>query len=214
MTQASIEQTPESLIVRTGSVALTPRLQEYISRCVAFHGHPAPGLIIGVFMVDLALELLGANPDDRLYAVCETRKCASDSLQVIAHCTVGNLRARVLPIGRFAITMNLFSRGPVVEGVRVFVDSSKLEGYPAIQAWYTHSPNFDKRSQEASLVEEILAVRRGILSHERVRLKIMPKEDWHPETCPSCGELIPHNMFVDGACAGCGSLAYYEKVRE
>lgn len=214
MTQASIEQTPEALIVRAGLVALTPRLQEYMSRCIAFHGYPAPGLIIGVFMVDFALELLGANPDDRLYAVCETRKCAPDSLQVIARCTVGNSRLRVLPTGRFAITVNLFSREPVVEGVRVFVDSSKLEGYPVIQTWYTHSPSFDKRSQKAALMKEILAVQRGILSHERVRLKIMPKEDWHSETCPSCGELIPHNMFDDGTCAGCGSLAYYEKVRE
>ncbi len=191
----------------------SPRLREYVRRCVAFHGHPAPGLIIGVFMVDLALEMLDANPDDRLYAVCETRKCAPDPLQVIAHCTFGNLRLRVLPIGRFAITMNVFTRAPVVEGVRVFVDSSKLDGYPAIKAWYTHSPDFDK-PQEASLVKEILAVGRGILTHERVRLKIVPKEDWHPETCPSCGEMIPHNMLVDGACAGCGSLVYYEKVRE
>lgn len=201
-------------MARAESVAITPHLHESISRCIAFHGYPAPGLLIGVFMVDLAFELLGANPDDRLYGVCETRKCAPDALQVLAHCTVGNSRLRVLPIGRFAITMNLFSKEPVVEGVRVFVDSTKLEGHPFIKAWYMHSPNFDKRTQEASLLEEIMAVRRGILSHERVRLKVIPKGNWHPETCPSCGELIPHDMFVNGVCAGCGALAYYERIRE
>jgi formylmethanofuran dehydrogenase subunit E len=210
MKPPSVHETPEAAIARLEAYIPSPRLRDYVKRCVAFHGHPAPGLIIGVFMVDLALELLGATPEDRIYAVCETRKCAPDPLQVIAGCTVGNLRLRVLPIGRFAITMNVFSKGPLVEGVRVFVDSSKLEGYPAIHSWYMHSPKFEK-SQEASLVEDILTVGRGILSHERVRLKIIPKADWHPETCPSCGELIPDNMLVDGACVGCGSLAYYEK---
>lgn len=38
-----------------------PALQEQFTRCISFHTVTAPGLFIGVFMVDYALELLGAR---------------------------------------------------------------------------------------------------------------------------------------------------------
>ncbi len=42
------------------------RIRRYIADCVKFHTFPAAGLLIGVFMVDLALEKLGAKPGERL----------------------------------------------------------------------------------------------------------------------------------------------------
>ena len=69
--------------------------------------------------------ILGASPGDRLYAVCETRKCAPDPIQVILGCTAGNKGLLVLPIGRFALTLNRPSDGPTADGVRVYVDLSR-----------------------------------------------------------------------------------------
>src|SRR5208337_1370559 len=68
------------------------RLKDYIIRCVDLHSYPAPGVLIGAFMVDYALELIRATPSDKLYAVCETPKCVPDAIQAIAHCTTGNHR--------------------------------------------------------------------------------------------------------------------------
>jgi len=61
---------------------------------------PGGRLVLGAFMVDLALEKLGAKPGDRLYAVSESPKCLPDAVQVITHCTYGNHRLRVINTGR------------------------------------------------------------------------------------------------------------------
>ncbi len=95
------------------------RVQGYLRRCVAFHTFPAAGLLIGAFMVDLALEKLGAKPGDKLYAVSETPKCAPDALQVIIGATMGNHRLRIVNTGRYAITINRYGERNAADGVRV-----------------------------------------------------------------------------------------------
>ena len=114
----------------------------YLSRCAKFHSSPAPGLLIGAFMMDYALELLGADVDEKLFAVCETPKCLPDAPQVIAHITTGNGRLRVLPIGRFAITVNRASDKPTADAVRVYIDPEKIKRFPVIEAWFSNSPSF------------------------------------------------------------------------
>jgi formylmethanofuran dehydrogenase subunit E len=193
-------------------LVVEPRIQGYVTRSLQFHTHAAPGVIISVFMLDLALELLGAQPGERLYATCETRKCAPDPLQILLGCTAGNKRLQILPIGRFAFTLNRPSDGSTAEGVRVFIDPKKLAVYPTINAWYSHARGFDKKGREGTLYEEILRAGRKILSHERVRLTVPQKGEWESATCPSCGEMVPADLLEDGTCAGCGSMAYYEKM--
>jgi len=90
---------------------VNPRLQLEILKLADFHTYPAPGVLIGAFMVDYAMDLLGAKKGQKLYGVCETPKCLPDALQVLAHITIGNNRLKVVPIGKFAITMNPPSDG-------------------------------------------------------------------------------------------------------
>ncbi|HVN65341.1 MAG TPA: FmdE family protein [Methanomicrobiales archaeon] len=195
-----------------GRIGIDPRIQDYVTRSIRFHTHAAPGVIISVFMVDLALELLGARPGERLYAVCETKKCAPDPLQVILGCTAGNKRLQVLPIGRFALTLNRPSERATTEGVRVFVDPKKLPSFPTIQAWYSHAKGFDKKGREDALYEEILRAGRKILSHELVRVKVPRKAEWDSGTCACCGEMVPADLLEGDTCRGCGSMAYYEEI--
>ena len=89
----------------------------------------APGVLIGAFMVDYARELLGVTPGRKLYGVCQTPKCLPDALQVMVHCTTGNNRLKVVPIGKFAITMNLPSENETADAVRVYVDLENLMGF-------------------------------------------------------------------------------------
>jgi len=188
------------------------RMQENIRRCVAFHTFPAPGVLIAAFMVDYALELLGASPDQGLYAICETPKCAPDALQVIAHTTIGNKRLQVLPIGKFAMTVNVGSRDTNAEGVRVYVDPRKLKRFPLIENWYNNSPQYTKGSMEMTLQDDIFRAGRDVLSYERVMVRTSKKPRWKPVTCPKCGEQVPDYLLKDGKCAACGSHAYYEKI--
>jgi len=187
-------------------------VRTYLSRCVHFHSSAAPGLLIGAFMVDYALELLEADTDEKLFAVCETPKCLPDAPQVIAHATTGNGRLKVVPIGRFAITMNRVSTEPTVEGFRVYVDQEKIRAFPLIDKWFANSPEFVKRTMGDDLQVQILKAGRGFLSYEKVRVPVKIKEQWQPVTCPCCGETVPDYMVVDGKCGACGPMKYYEKV--
>jgi len=163
-------------------------------------------------MVDFATELLGASPGKKLYGICETPKCLPDALQVMTCCTIGNNRLRILPIGKFAITLNASSDGETADGVRVYVDKEKLKGYPTIDAWYTNSPAYDKHTMNGQLQDEIFRAGRNILSSEKVRIVIKKKRKWSSVTCSCCGETVPDYMIEGDRCGACGSMKYYEKI--
>lgn len=191
---------------------ITPELQDQFTRCISFHTVTAPGLFIGVFMVDYALELLNARQGEKLYAITETYKCIPDPVQVMAGCTFGNHRLRVVPIGKFALTMNRPSEKKVIDGVRVYVDVAKLKKFPVINAWYTHSPDFKSSDMIYPLIDEILVAGRRILSYQRVKVNVSLKESWKSVSCLSCGEMVPEVTLEDGHCRGCGSMSYYTVV--
>ena len=193
---------------------INDRVKGYMEDCVKFHTFPAAGLILGVFMVDLALEKLGAKPGDRLYAVSESPKCLPDPLQVILHCTYGNHRLRVIDTGRFAITINRFSEGETAPGVRVYMDAKKVAAYPTLNAWYINDPNYKGGVDGKDLLEEILEAGRNVLSWEPVNVRFTPKAKWSSAKCPSCGEMVPSNTLENGVCLACGSLAYYDPAKK
>lgn len=210
--QPRLNHTWNDIEVRLKSKGSSPELIEHFRQCIDFHTFAAPGLLVGAFMVDYALELLNPPGDEKIYAVCETTKCLPDALQVIAHCTTGNHRLRVIPIGKFAITMNGPADAPYVNGIRVFVDGEKIGRYPTFALWYTKDPLFDPRTRGIALIDEIIDAGRDILSYERVRVKVPQKWPWKSVICSICGEMVPNNLLVDGACADCRSQSYYEKV--
>jgi formylmethanofuran dehydrogenase subunit E len=206
------EGSPEALTSGMKGCGIRPALREQILRLSEFHTYPAPGVLIGAFMVDYALELLGVTADEKLYGVCETPKCLPDSLQVIARCTTGNNRLKVVPIGKFAITLNAPSDGDYADAVRVFVDLEKLKNYHIIDEWYANSPAYDKHTMKGQLQEEIFRAGRKILSFERVRVRVNKKKKWSSVTCPCCGESVPDYLIEGDRCGACGSMKYYDRI--
>jgi formylmethanofuran dehydrogenase subunit E len=206
------EETPEALTASMDKAGVPPKLRQDILRLSEFHTYPAPGVLIGAFMVEYAMELLGVTADQKLYGVCETPKCLPDALQVLAHCTIGNNRLRVVPIGKFAITLNRPSEGEAAEAVRVYVDIGKLKAFRTIDIWYANSPAFDKKTMKAQLLDEIFRAGRSILSHEQVRVLVKTKKKWTSVTCPCCGESVPDYLIEGDRCGACGSMKYYERL--
>jgi formylmethanofuran dehydrogenase subunit E len=188
------------------------QLQQEVLRIAEFHTYPAPGVLIGAFMVDYAMELLGVTPGRKLYGICETPKCLPDALQVMAHCTTGNNRLRIVPIGKFAITLNAPSDEATTEAVRVYVDLEKLKAFPTIGSWYANSPAYDKATMNGLLQDEIFRAGRMILSSERVRVTVHKKKKWTSVTCPCCGETVPDYLIEGDHCGACGSMKYYKKI--
>lgn len=187
-------------------------LMQQIRALSDFHTYPAPGVLIGAFMVDYALELLHVTPDMKLFGVCETPKCLPDALQVMAHCTTGNNRLRIVPIGKFAITLNAPTEETTAEAVRVYVDLEKLKQYPTIDIWYANSPAYDKHTMKGTLQKEIFRAGRSLLSFEKVRVNVSPKKKWKSVTCPCCGETVPDYLIEGDKCGACGSMKYYERI--
>jgi formylmethanofuran dehydrogenase subunit E len=188
------------------------RVQGYMRRCVDFHTFPAAGLLIAAFMVDLALEKLGVEPGEKLYAVSETPKCAPDALQVIIHATLGNHRLRIVDTGRYAITINLYSEDDRADGVRVSIDGKRVKKYPTLWLWYSNDPAYKGGVSGEKLLEEILCAGRDILAWEPVKVRFSPKKKWASKACPACGEMVPADIMEGGVCRGCGTMAYYDKA--
>ncbi len=190
------------------------RIREYIRRCVSFHGFAPPGLLIGVFMVDLALEKLGASPNEKLYAVAETPKCAPDAVQVVTSATMGNSRLRIIETGKFSVTLNRGSTEERADGIRVYVDATKIRRYPTLDLWYTNDPRYKSVDEKDRVYDEILQAGRSILSWERVKVSVPQKAVWQAVQCPVCKEMVPDYLVEDGVCISCAGTSYYDRSGE
>jgi len=183
------------------------RISEDIKKVYDFHRKKsAPGIPLGVYMVELAFELLdGLYPDRNSYvlnALCETRVCLPDAIQVMTGCTFANkyLRLDAIKNGRYALV--LYNRDTSI-GYRVFVDLKKIDGekFPNLLAFFKKTRDYKVRSRDEyskMTLEEIYAAGRSILSSMKVRVAIPAKDDIAPAlTCEACGE----SYLVEGNAA-------------
>ena len=77
--------------------------QEFVEEVLKFHGHAAPGVIIGGFMVEIARNAL---PKDTIFdAFSETTQCLPDAIQMLTPCTIGNGWLRILNFGIYALSL-------------------------------------------------------------------------------------------------------------
>ncbi len=191
---------------------IAEQTREHIRQCVSFHGFAPPGLLIGVFMVDLALEKLGARPSEKLYAVAETPKCVPDAVQVMTHATIGNHRLRVVETGRFAITLNRPSREERTEGVRVYVNATAIEHFSTLNKWYTNHPDFKRVAEPHAVYRELLQAGHYMLSWESVRVLVPQETTWISVMCTECGERVPDSLVEGRICRPCAGTSYYERI--
>jgi formylmethanofuran dehydrogenase subunit E len=177
---------------------------EFLQLVQSFHGHPAPGVIIGGVMVEVAQRHF---PAQVLFdAICETRNCLPDAIQMLTPCTIGNGWLRVVNVGRFALTLYGKYHG---EGVRVFLDPARVADWPEINAWYLKLK--PKKEQDSDrLLEEIRNAGPEILGWQRVTIRdqLLGKRRRGPiAVCPLCREGYPAED--GGICRVCQGEALY-----
>lgn len=177
---------------------------EYCDEVARFHGSAAPGVVLGGFLVEAAR---GALPPGTLFeALCETRVCLADAVQLLTPCTTGNGRLKIVHVGRFALVLYDKYTGA---GVRAFLDDRLLDPWPEIRAWYTKKKS--KAEQDgAQLLRELRDAGRSVAGLQRVTVTaaFLKKKKLGPvQPCPACGEGYP---LSDGdRCGGCrGELPY------
>ncbi len=162
--------------------------QEYCDMVQAFHGYPAPGVLIGGYMVAAAQRLL---PAGTLYdAVCETRSCLPDAIQLLTLCSVGNGWLRVMHFGRYALSLYDKYTGA---GWRIYVDPEKLEAWPEIKTWFFKLK--PKKEQDSpKLFQEIEAAGDAICSLEPIQMQpqfLVRRSTGRITVCPRCREAYP-----------------------
>jgi formylmethanofuran dehydrogenase subunit E len=166
-------------------------------------------VVLGGIMVDLAYRHL---PEGDLFdALCETKKCLPDAIQILTPCTVGNGWLRIIDIGRYALT--LFEKHGGV-GIRVFVDPSKLGPFPELKNWF-FKLKLKKEQDYDGLLNEIQKAGSLVCGFEDVSLdpKFI-KADYRKGfvLCPSCHEAYPSEHGP--LCQGChGQLPYIRQSK-
>ncbi|HNZ11015.1 MAG: FmdE, Molybdenum formylmethanofuran dehydrogenase operon [Deltaproteobacteria bacterium ADurb.Bin151] len=162
--------------------------EEYLHLVKSFHGTLAPGLLIGGFMVDLAMKHL---PEGEFFdAVCETPVCLPDAVQILTPCTIGNGWLSVVSFGKFAITLYEKYGG---RGVRVYLDTGKLNQWPEIRDWYLKKKKKNEQNSEL-LFAQIKDAGHGLFSIQHVQVdpeKVRRKKMGPVAVCPVCREAYP-----------------------
>ncbi|MBU1229218.1 MAG: trehalose-binding protein [Proteobacteria bacterium] len=178
--------------------------EEFKAKAAAFHGYPAPGLLIGGYMVELARRHL---PEGTLFdAVVETPKCLPDAVQILTPCTVGNGWVRVLNLGRYALALYDKHTGA---GFRVWLDVDRLGPYDEIRSWFLKLKK--KADQDTDrLFAQIEAAGDAICSLAPIQMSERARKHasmGRVGLCPICAEAYPAS---DGAiCRGCQGEAPY-----
>jgi formylmethanofuran dehydrogenase subunit E len=180
--------------------------EEYTELVKSFHGSAAPGLMIGGFMVDLALKNL---PEGEFFdSICETSSCLPDAIQLLTPCTTGNGWLTVLDFGKFAITMYDKSSG---NGIRVFLDKEKLKNWPEVNNWFLKLKPKKEQNHDL-LMSQIKDAGHSILSMQKIKVNpetVSRGKSGPSALCPLCGEYYPAKHGEK--CRSCSGASPYIK---
>ena len=178
--------------------------EEYLELIESFHGHAAPGLVMGGKMVDAALKQM--KQGILFDALCETANCLPDAIQLLTPCTVGNGWLKIIHLGRFALTLYDKYEG---NGIRVSVDLKQLKKWPEIENWMFSF--VAKKDQDSELLSEhIRESGASLFKTETVRIRPQFMKKQHlgkKAVCPLCGESYP--VRHGAVCRGCQGDAPY-----
>lgn len=178
--------------------------EEFKQKAKDFHGYPAPGLLIGGYMVEAAKARI---PEGTLFeAMVESGKCLPDAVQLLTLCSIGNNWMKVKLLGRYAVS--LYDKFTGI-GVRVAIDQEKLKDWPEIEGWFMKLK--PKAAQDTDkLFAEIEKAGDTICSIRPITVDKKYLGHGHMssiDVCPVCGEAYPGN---DGSiCRGCQGEAPY-----
>ncbi len=171
-----------------------------------FHGWQAPGLVLGLFMVDWARELIGEGVEAD--AIVETRHCLPDAIQLFTPCTVGNGWLKILDWDKFALS--LYDRHER-NGYRVWLDLVKARPIKNLYNWYMRLVS--KKDLPLDILNAtIIDAGRNVLSAEEICMTGLYRRIKKDATvvCDRCGEAY---AAVQGpVCKACRGEGYYQVV--
>ena len=176
---------------------------EFLQKVCEFHGGPAPGVILGGMIVDMAKRNMPAGV--LFDAICETDKCLPDSIQMMTPCKVGNGWMRIINTGRFAVTLYDKKNG---NGVRVFVNSAKAKSLKAFYDWFACLVTKHEQNRE-QLMDDIRNHGYDVLDIQHVKVDIASLPNKEVEDYVICKECHESCLPTDtGVCLACQGKTY------
>ena len=180
-------------------------LDEDLQAAVAYHGHLRMGMVLGVSMARLGMQILGIDDplsfrDSIVYV--EMDRCATDAVSVATGCTLGRRRLKVVNYGKMAATfVNLATN----QAIRV---APKIVAYP--------QPGEDPVAFLQGFKDDELFAWKKVLIN--IPPEDLPGKPLHTVVCEKCGdtildcrEVMVENMTV---CKACASKPYYQEISE
>lgn len=186
------------------------KLKEALKRAVAIHGHPAPGIALGVRMASIAMQKLGnPRPGKGLTGIVETKVCLPDALMAVAGTTPGNGNLIVYDLGKLALAITRYPSG---EGYRVALKSSAARLNEAMKRFMLREGKLTHEERN-ELAGAFLEMDDSYFKVERIKLTLdlLPKRT-PIARCTDCGELQPQGFMLDGTCRSCAGDRYYTRV--
>jgi formylmethanofuran dehydrogenase subunit E len=191
-------------------LAIEPRrccglpLETCLEKIERFHGFQAPGLVLGMFLVDRARSRIeeGVEYD----AIVESRHCLPDAVQLFTPCTIGNGWMQILDWDKFALS---FYDRRSHRGWRVWLDLRKARAYPDLYGWFMRTVPKKKLPLEV-LLPVIIEAGPMVLSEMPVTITryFSRVKKAAINVCPFCGEAF---AAVQGnTCSACRGSGYYQ----
>jgi formylmethanofuran dehydrogenase subunit E len=187
--------------------------KQLLTESIKVHGHLCPGQVLGVRMSMLGLQKVGIfdpKGSDRksIIVYVEMDRCATDAVQSVTGCSLGNRTLKFMDYGKMAATfVNLATN----KAVRIF---AKDESRTLAKNYFPDVENKYRAQLEAYKImsdEEFFDVQAVRV---RIRPEDMPGRPSRRVVCESCGEQVQDGRELrhDGRtlCRPCADNGYYE----
>ncbi len=175
-------------------------IERFCRQVEEFHGHVAPGVVVGGFMVNLARSYMPAGV--LFDAISETASCLPDAVQLLTPCTIGNGWLRVFDFGRYAVTLYDKEGG---RGFRVFLVPERIHEQSEIGAWFFKLKPKNEQNAEL-LMAQIKSAGETLCAVQPVHIRqefLQKRSKGKIAVCPVCHEAYPvKDGWVCKACHG------------
>lgn len=174
----------------SGETAIPADLQ----RCIDFHGHLCPGLVVGYIAAKLGMQQLAAerSRDEELIAIVENDSCAVDAVQVMTGCTFGKGNLFFRDYGKMVFT---FAVRPTGRSVRLCM---RVNAPPEVEPLSAEELRCRKvQHMLAQPPERLFSVREE-------QIDLPHSAGLHDSVpCERCGEMV---MATRTRCQDCSTL--------
>ena len=157
-------------------------LPDDLKRCVAFHGHLCPGVVIGYCAAKLGMRELSAQRagDEEVIAIVENDTCAVDAIQVLTGCTFGKGNLFFRDHGKMVFTFATRANG---RSVRLRLGPISPPGIGEV-------PEEQRRRHQVEFIlardpSEFFEVRKSTLAYLPSTARICESFP-----CEVCGEMV------------------------